>query len=69
MRCYVTTPANTLPPQNPALSSLATQFDEHTLPWPPLPEENELDYDDSLSEHEIAPHIPDNDNDIEIEVD
>ena len=47
---YVTTSANTFPPQITAPSVLALQHDGHTLLQTPLSEDNELDYEDSLSE-------------------
>ena len=49
---YVTTSANTLPPQITAPSVLATQPDGHTLLQTPLSDDNELDYEDSSSENE-----------------
>ena len=52
---YVTTSANTLPPQITALSALAPQPDGHTLPQTPLSDDDELDYEDSLSENENTP--------------
>ncbi len=65
----VTTSANTLPRQIPALPSLAPQPGGHTLPRIPLSEDDELDYKDSSSEREKAPNKLENEIDIEHEND